>query len=205
MPSPVCADTGYRNTVTLDVAGAPDIVLNGLNGDVRLTARNTNRVHILAQLRAESQKNLEQMSVKTSAHGQSLQIDTVCPQSGYWLFHIARCSVDYTITYPRNARIAIHNDNGDVIVDGATADIQIQNSHGDVLTTLAHDWHGASVSARTSMGDIRLNVPSAFTGHLKAKTWFGDVTDRARLGSGDVGGASVMLQTRFGDITVTRA
>ncbi|MBV9270237.1 MAG: hypothetical protein JO165_04030, partial [Candidatus Eremiobacteraeota bacterium] len=35
LPSSVFADTGYRNIVTFDVAGAPEIDLNGLNGDVR--------------------------------------------------------------------------------------------------------------------------------------------------------------------------
>src|SRR5689334_19805929 len=57
------AASGYRNTVTMDVAGAPVIVLTSLNGDVHLNAANTNRVHIVAQLHGESQKNLDQMSV----------------------------------------------------------------------------------------------------------------------------------------------
>src|SRR5438270_3834500 len=129
------AASGYRNTVTMDVAGAPDIAVAGLNGDVHLSAANTNRVHIVAQLHAESQKNLGQMVVKTMMHGQTLQIQTLCPQSGYWIFHITRCSVNYNITYPRGARIAIHNDNGDVSVEGATADVEIDKSHGDVQAT----------------------------------------------------------------------
>jgi DUF4097 and DUF4098 domain-containing protein YvlB len=142
--------------------------------------------------------------VKTTVRGQALQIQTLCPQSGYWIFHITRCSVNYNITYPRGARITVHNDNGDVSLDGATADVEIDNSHGDVRATLARDWHGGSISARTAMGDIRLTVPTAFTGHLKAKTWFGDVTNGAQLGN-DNAGAAVTLQTRFGDITVIRS
>lgn len=199
----LAADTGYRNTVAFDVAGASDIGVLGINGDVRLIAAPTNRVHIAAVLHAESQQNLQRMSVKTSVSGEKLLIETLCPKSGYWIFHITRCSVDYTITYPRTSRVQIRNDNGDVRVDGAAADLAIENSHGDVRATLARDWHGQSVAAKTSMGDITLNVPAAFVGHLKAKTWFGDVNNGANLA--DAGsGASVTLQTRFGDITVTR-
>lgn len=199
----LAADTGYHNNVAFDVAGASDIGVLGINGDVRLVASATNRVHIAAVLHAESQQNLEKMSVKTSVSGQKLLIESQCPKSGYWIFHITRCSIDYTITYPRTSRVQIRNDNGDVRVEGAAADLTIENSHGDVQATLARDWHGLTIAAKTSMGDITLKVPPAFAGHLKAKTWVGDVNDRANLG--DAGsGAAVMLQTRFGDITVTR-
>lgn len=197
------ADSGYHNNVAFDVAGANDIAVLGINGDVRLIASATNRVHIAAVLHAESQQNLERMSVKTSVNGQKLLIQSQCPKSGYWIFHITRCSIDYTITYPRSSRVEIRNDNGDVRVEGAATDLTIENSHGDVRATLARDWHGVAVAAKTSMGDITLNVPAAFAGHLKAKTWVGDVNDRANLGDA-ASGAAVTLQTRFGDITVTR-
>lgn len=199
----LAAETGYHNNVGFDIAGASDIEVLGNNGDVRLIAGNANRVHVAAVLHAESQQNLERMSVKTSVAGQKLTIASLCPKSGYWIFHITRCSVDYTITYPRTSKIEIRNDNGEVRVEGAAADLSIENSHGDVRATLARDWHGESIAAKTSMGDITLSVPAAFTGHLTAKTWFGDVNNRADLGSG-ANGASVTLQTRFGDITVTR-
>ena len=63
-------------------------------------------------------------------------------------------TVEFRVRVPRGVKIAAHSVNGEVRVDGATAEVEAESTNGSVLVTTT----GGPVNARTTNGSIRASM-----------------------------------------------
>ena len=78
----------------------------------------------------------------------------------------ARVSLDYRINVPRDAKLAIEHDNGEVHVAGMDGDVRATVAKGEVTLMLAPDAQ-YDVRASSHLGD----VISDFAGQSRRRTW----------------------------------
>lgn len=109
-------------------------------------------------------------------------------------------SGDLTIDAPQQA-VQAYSASGDMHVDDAHSTLSLDTASGDVVASLASNWSGASITLKSSSGDVTLHVPSGFQGVLHAHTSSGDVINRAGLQKSG-SGTPINVETASGDVVV---
>ena len=164
---------------------------------VAVTVSRTTFRHDTPPEEAAGKRYLERIQVKvTRAQDGGVRIATVFPGRN-WLVRTVHGFGDFNLNYriqaPRNAKLAINQGDGDVVVYGMAGDID------------------ASVSA----GDIVVQVPQPDKTAADARVWFGDVfselpgpvhiahlTGESYVASGAAGAQHLHLKTGVGGISV---
>jgi hypothetical protein len=140
-------------------------------------------------------------------------------------------SVVGIVTLPRGVKLDIESTNGDVTVDGQSAELLLQTVNGDITAsgirgtsrvnttngdiTLAVDSANGALTFGTTNGDITLQLPDALNAALALRTTNGELNMSypgtiansskrqiiATLGSG---GSQIDISTTNGDVTVKK-
>lgn len=171
------------------------------NPNVEITTIKSTKEEYWERDRGKGSAELEKVIVATERHGDELVITTNFPRHrGFpssWPWGGAeKFDLEYHISVPGNARLAIDHDVGAVNVDGVTGDIEAKLLQGEIMLHLPEDAQ-YSIDAKSDYG----NVNSDFPGE-KHRAWIGQSafhdaprpahTLHLRVGYGDI----VLLRIR---------
>ena len=138
--------------------------------DVELTTTKSTKDLYNSQDREKALKELDQVRIAAERHGDELVITTDFPRYGTFkplLRGETRFDLDYRISVPRNARVAIEHDTGFVSLENVGGDIRVTASQAEIALHLPEDGQYA-IEARSRLGDVL----SDFPGHMQRKLWF---------------------------------
>jgi len=209
-----------ENRIAAGTSGT--MVVNGDNGDVEMTATNTSTIVVRERFRAHDEATLAKSAVTMNRNGNRFELDARCPSTRRWFGYTNACEADVTIEYPRGMTVdvewvngdvrvsnaaadtTVHITNGDIVVRGAMQSLTLSARHGDVNATLDNQWHGRSIEAAVSEGDVTLQVPRRFAGYLDASVHLGDLSNAAHLPTSPSGANSVPVRASalIGDVTI---
>jgi hypothetical protein len=137
-----------------------------------------------------SSRILDQVKVSSARQGDELVLKTAFPKHPGWQ-RLFRGETDFELTYviraPRNARLVIDHEIGEVHVENMTGDVQVTDHMGEITVHLPEEGH-YSIDAKSTLG----SVTSDFPGHQERKHWLGSQF------SGDTAPAAQKLNLRMG-------
>jgi DUF4097 and DUF4098 domain-containing protein YvlB len=187
----------FHQTYSLSANGR--VELSNVNGDVNISAWDTNQVKVDAVKHARSADRLNECKIVVDAQPDSIRIETKYPESWFGS-HDNSATVDYTIKVPRGARLdKVSAVNGNMVITevaggvhgsavngsvkateiGGPIDLSSVNStvQATVATAASKDIRLHSVNGRVS-----LTVPSDTQAEVNAKTVNGSIENDFGLG-----------------------
>ncbi len=161
--------------------------ISDASGDITVTGTDSNSetMDITVTKHASSNAELNELVPRVGETSAGVVIESDYPSM------CNDCDISYSIRMPRDARVAVNDDSGDVRVRGTTGIITIEEASGDVH--LEDD--SGPVSVDVDSGDSTL---SDVTGALRVVSSSGDI-DASGLAS------SIDLGTSSGDVTANYA
>jgi len=130
------------------------------------TIKSTKSYHL--KDRQAAAKNLDRIRLVTERHGDELTITTEFPRHEMlWrlLRGVSAFELQYDIKVPRNARLIIDHDSGNVYIDDVTGDVHVTNSVGQITLHLPQDGHYA-VDAKCDLGSVDSDFPGPERGQF---------------------------------------
>lgn len=124
-------------TQSIKVTGGAALDLSHLAGDIRVTAGAANEIKIDATKRvrardAEDAKAvLAALRVDINAFNNRVEVRTVYPRRGQFGNNIS-ASVDYVISVPASAVVALKSISGDISVTNVKGEVRVETVSGDV-------------------------------------------------------------------------
>jgi hypothetical protein len=141
---------------------------------VELTVTKTPDELYAAKDQATAAKRVE--AVKVSAERKSdteLEINTTPPHYSRWTHPfgpMAGVWMQYRLRVPRNSKLVIHHENGEVMISGVTADIEATGNAGDIVVLLP-ETQKYSIDAKSKFGAVTCDFDGDFR-HGLAKSEF---------------------------------
>jgi DUF4097 and DUF4098 domain-containing protein YvlB len=171
MASDWCKFSADKPAVTLDAAGARNIVIGAGAGDLKVRGVS-GQASVIASGRAcaSSEKLLGEIQLETRREGDTVYVKTMLPDTdnvGVFFNHYA--TLDLTVSVPSTVAIRLEDSSGDtelkdvqsaVVADGS-GDLEISNVTGDLeVTDSSGDIDirkvGGSLSVKDSSGDMEI-------------------------------------------------
>lgn len=124
-----------RFTQSYKVGADGALDLQNIAGDVRVTAGRGNEIQIEAIKRVrhrnptEAKRFLSELGIDVSHVGNRVEVRTLFPRNGRGFSG----SVDYTISVPSGAAVALKTISGDIAVNGVRGEVRAETISGDVL------------------------------------------------------------------------
>jgi DUF4097 and DUF4098 domain-containing protein YvlB len=143
-----------RFSETYRVGGDAAVDLTHISGDVRVVTGRSNEVRIEAIKRVrhrsadEARRLLGLLRIDVTQVGGRLEVRTIYPRSNT---RSLSASVDYTITVPQSAAVAVKTVSGDVSVTAVRGEVRAEAVSGDVDVTATPNL----ALAKTVSGDVR--------------------------------------------------
>lgn len=162
---------------------------------VEVTVTRTAFRHDTAEERKEGTEYLNRIKVTVQKSGNDVTISTQFPGRNRFLrlvHGLGDFNLDYRIKVPRNAKLDIHHDVGDVTVDGVAGDIDATVKSGDIVV-MVPDAEKYAIDARCRIGTIYTD----FDGKNKSNYLLGQ-----KFSGGN--GHTMHLRAGVGGITVQR-
>lgn len=143
--------------------------------------------------RAEAAKSLEQIKIAAERKGDELAITTELPKHPLWLRPIRGVSdfeLRYVVRAPRNARVIVEQDAGNVYIDDMAGDVRVTDGHGQITFHLPEQGRYA-IDAKCGVGAITSDFAGPERGKLFHRTLVTDAAAGAqkvyaRMGVGDI-------------------
>jgi hypothetical protein len=161
-------DRRHREDDTYDITRVAVLSVTVGAGDVVVTASDRDSVRIVRTLHWQGAQDGRPRAEHTVS-GDRLDLSGVCTvkRDG--------CAVDYRLEVPRDLRVTLRAETGDLTVHGLAGDLAAVTGAGDVTVRLAGGPY--RVDAQTSAGDRIVEVPNdtAATLSVTARTGAGDV------------------------------
>ncbi len=132
---------------------------------VELTVTKTPDQLYGAKDQADAAKRVE--AVKVTAERKSdteLEISTTLPHYSRWTHPfgpMAGVWMEYRLRVPRNSKLVIHHENGEVMIGGVTADIEATGNAGDIVVLLP-ETEKYSIDAKSKFGEVRSDFDGDF-------------------------------------------
>jgi DUF4097 and DUF4098 domain-containing protein YvlB len=187
-----------------------------LHGDVRVTEGSGDRAEVIGRKNGEDAAELRISTVRAGddvticAIWEGGQCDAEGIHSSRKWSHGGDASVDFEVRLPRGVKIRVISGNGEVMVSGATAEVQASSGNGAVSVASSGgpvrassgngdvdvSEAGGEVTARSGNGDVRVTTSS---GPVSAYSGNGSIDARM---SSLTGTADMSFRTGNGDITL---
>ena len=187
-----------------------------LHGDVRVTEGSGDRAEVIGRKNGEDAAELRISTVRAGddvticAIWEGGQCDAEGIHSSRKWSHGGDASVDFEVRLPRGVKIRVMSGNGEVMVSGATAEVQASSGNGTVSVASSGgpvrassgngdvdvSEAGGEVTARSGNGDVRVTTSS---GPVSAYSGNGSIDARM---SSLKGTADMSFRTGNGDITL---
>lgn len=222
----------FQETVDLSRPLSPqgEVRLENTNGSVRVATWDEPRVRIEATKGAPSEAALRDLEVVVEGEGERVEIRSRMPRRG--MFGSVG-QVQYRLTVPRGARVALRNVNGAIEVqalDGglsartvngsveatrAGGEVEAETVNGSVEVQMARVAPGSNNRLGSTNGTVRLTLPRDAAAEVEAKTVNGSTRcdfdlvggqkSRRKLeGRIGAGGARFALRTVNGSASIDR-
>ena len=199
------AHAGDRNDYTektdsvVPLAANGRLVLKNEIGDIRIHATDRADVRITAIRRAhnssesEGPSRVKELQVRVEPSVGEVRV------TGSWANHSfsrllrgeGSLELDFEVELPRNARIEVENNIGDIRIEGSSADVDVRENIGDVKVDFSTGFHPRRVSLETNIGEVNTNLQGQQRGWLGKK--FTAIQD---------GEHSLTVKLNIGDINV---
>lgn len=121
--------------------------------------------------RDNMKKKLERLAVSVVKNGNDVSVTTTFPHRnflGRWFRGKTNADVHCRVMVPRNAKLFVRHQNGNLTVYGVTGDIDAKVHYGDIVLQLP-DPEQSAFQARVNMGGIF----SDYAGKIPHKVWVG--------------------------------
>ena len=169
---------------------------------VEITTTKSSKEEYLPADRDKATKELDRVQVSTKRDGDGLVITTEYPRHRAFPFvtplqTVTNFDLDYHIKVPRNARLIVKHDDGEVHVDDVTGNIQVHVRQGLIALRLETDMQPA-IDAKSFIGTVN----SDFSGKETRQTLhFGHAfVDDAKSAP-----QNLHLTIGYGDIVILKA
>ncbi len=144
--------------------------------------------------RAAAAKRLDRIRLVPERKGEELTITTVFPKHAIPLRVVRGVSafeLQYFIKVPRNARLIIEHDSGNVHIDGITGDVRAKNGFGQITLHLAEQGQ-YGFDAKCDFGAVDTDFPGPERGKIVGRAFVTPAPSAsaqklyARMGVGDI-------------------
>ncbi len=165
---------------------------------VEITTIKSSKVELDPKEREKALQVLGRIKITGARHGDELVVQSEYPKHPYLarpFTGLTSFDLEYQIKAPRNSRMIISHDIGQVFIDGMTGDIRATNHMGDVELHLPQDGQ-YDIDARVKFGAVN----SDFPGHAQRRHWLG----HEFVHSGSPSPGKLYLRVGVGDIVVLR-
>jgi DUF4097 and DUF4098 domain-containing protein YvlB len=166
-----------RVVQTVKVGRTGTLDLSNISGDVRVTGTSGDEITVEAVKRVrhrdadEARRLLEQLRVDITSVGDRVEIRTMYPRRGSGSDRGISARVDYTISVPAGAAVAVKTISGDASVTKVTGEVRAETVSGNVTVT----------------GTPNVTLAKAVSGDVTAR----DVEGAANLSLGTVSGTVI--------------
>src|SRR5580704_589886 len=138
---------------------------------VEITTTKSSKEEYLAADRDKATKELDRVQVSAKRDGDALVITTEYPRhlAFPWvtpLQIVTNFDLDYVIKVPRNAKLIVKHDDGEVHVDDVTGNIQVTARQGLIALRLTGEMPPA-IDAKSDLGSVN----SDFAGGQTRRPW----------------------------------
>lgn len=150
--------------------------------------------------RTAAAKSLDRIRLVTDRKDNELTITTEFPKHAIPLrlfLGVSAFELQYRIKVPRNARLIIEHDSGNVYIDDITGDVHVTNGIGQISMHLPQDGHYA-IDAKTNLGA----VDSDFAGPEHGR--FFDLGHSFVSEAPGAGAQKLYARIGYGDITILK-
>ena len=155
--------------------------VHSTHGDIRVTEASGDRAEVVGR---KSGDDADDLQITTVRNGDDVTICAVfeggqCDAEGVrssrkWS-HDGEGSVDFEVRLPRGVKLRALSGNGEVIVSGATAEVQASSGNGAVSVASS----GGPIRASSGNGDVDVSQAG---GEVTARSGNGDITVTTRSG-----------------------
>jgi hypothetical protein len=178
--------TTYHSDNSYDVRGPLGKLTVKLDSDnVRIVGTDATKISVHERL---SYSKNRKPTPDHTVDGGTLTLGYKC--RGGITIGFNRCSVAYTVQVPRSMSVEVHNDSGQVTLNGIGGNVDASASSGDITGT---DLRGGQVTLRADSGQIRL---TGVTGSVRASASSGSIRGE------DLRGAKVIANADSGQVSL---
>lgn len=149
--------------------------------------------------RSAAAKSLDRIRLVPERHGDELTVTTEFPKHEMLtrLFRgVSSFELQYVIKVPRNARLIIDHDSGNVFVDNVTGDVRVTDGIGQIILHLPQQGHYA-FDAKSDLGAVESDFPGPEHGRLIG-------LGRAFFTEAPAGAQKLYARIGYGDITILK-
>jgi hypothetical protein len=151
--------------------------------------------------RAHHQREFEEVQVTTERHSEEIVITTALPHRRSFpppspLRGSSGVDLDYRIKVPRDTRLIVEHEGGDVHVEDLTGDIRVTTIRGEIALRLPQEGRYA-IDAKSDFG----NIISDFPGYERRRPW---LLGHRFVPDESVTGPKLYLRTGIGDIIIQK-
>lgn len=187
----------FSRTVRLGRSGTFD--LQNVSGDITVTGGGGDDVRIEATKRvrhpneSEARAVLSEIQIQVAERSGRVEVRTEYPRRRNW-----SGGVDFTVSVPRDASVALRTVSGTVKVTSINGELRVDSVSGDIITSATKKLR----AAKTVSGDLQ--ITDAEADEFSASTVSGDVIVN-KLKAGGFDAQSVSADLRLTDVEVDHA
>jgi hypothetical protein len=201
-----CAAQNVTTTQTLDLPAGGTLHFRKSVGEMTIEGWDLPRVEIAAvkSVKAgydekDATQWLERVRVHAERHENEIAVDTVYPKR----FPLARpfrdgglspIELEYRVRAPRNARLEIEHQSGEVHLELMTGDIRVTDARGQITLYLLDGQY--AIDARSKLGAVDSDFPGRERRELE---WGHSYVEQAPAAA-----HKIYLRIGFGDITILK-
>ena len=155
--------------------------VHSTHGDIRVTEASGDRAEVVGRKSGDDAGDLQITTVRNGddvticAVFEGGQCDAEGVRSSRKWSHDGEGSVDFEVRLPRGVKLRALSGNGEVIVSGATAEVQASSGNGAVSVASS----GGPIRASSGNGDVDVSQAG---GEVTARSGNGDITVTTRSG-----------------------
>jgi len=149
-------ETTDRVLQTFKVGADGALDLTGISGDVRVTGGSGSEIRVEATKRVrhrsadQAKRLLADLRVEMTNVNGRVEVRTLYPRRGSYGERGISARVDYVVTVPAGASVAVKSISGDVVVSGVRGEVRAETVSGDVNV----DSSSNVAVAKTVSGDV---------------------------------------------------
>lgn len=149
-------ETTDRVLQTFKVGADGALDLAGISGDVRVTGGSGSEIRVEATKRVrhrsadQAKRLLADLRVEMTNVNGRVEVRTIYPRRGSYGERGISARVDYVVTVPAGASVAVKSISGDVVVSGVRGEVRAETVSGDVNV----DSSSNVAVAKTVSGDV---------------------------------------------------
>ncbi len=169
--------------------------------EAEITTITSTRNDYPAGEREKMSQELQKVRVTAEHHGDELVITTAFPRHLHlppplpWS-DATNLDLEYRIHVPRDAKIVIDHDVGEVYLDNLTGDIHAKVLQGDIMLHLLEEER-YDINAKTDVGSVN----SDYSGEEKRRPW---LVGHRMVNQNALGTHKLHLRVGFGDILIVK-